>query len=508
MGVFRGALVLATVAACLTAACSFGIDTAGLAADGASAPEAASHDGPADSRRPSDAGPDDGRASDSSRSDSGRADSGPRESGPTDSTTDSDSRPSDTGPADSPHDTGPTDSRREDTAPEDTTFADSRPEDTGPEDTGPEDHGSDTEGVDSGPADSGVDVGVDAPSDGGSCNITAVQAVPGTGTYHVITDGGTNQQGIAETAGDLLVAILYAGQNPYSSAPLTTTPNMNLSVTDTLGNTYYAAPMYENTISNQAVVQIFYAPNIAGGYNVVTGMASTGLGMVQTGLFLQEYSGLATSDVVDVSSGQTAPPSTTVIEPLPMTTTASCDLVVGAFSDGHVDAQAINASGGWILRSSDRWDPAGAVDDAPIGVPAGSIVQAEMDLTTSPDNGWAAAQVAFRAATTTALPQPNQISFLSTPQSVMHGTCSSAVTLDSTLAAAPTRTATGVDVSLSAPDLTFYIDPACTYPIKSVLIGAGTDSQSFYFIGPTGGGQTITASAGFLGNATQNETLY
>jgi hypothetical protein len=357
--------------------------------------------------------------------------------------------------------------------------------------------GTDGAKVDGGDLDGGVDAG-DAGSDAPMvpCTIAAVQAVPGTGTYHVMQDGGSEQQFITETAGNLLVAVAYGGQGPGQTTPLTTVPNMKFTVTDTLGNTFHAAAMYENTNSNQAAIQIFYATNILPGANTVTVTSTTADGlMLQTGLFLQEYSGMAITDVVDVSSGQMAPSMTTQVVPPAVTTVTSCDLVVGAFTDGHVDGQPLDAGPGWTLRSTDRWDPGGAVDNAPTGgAPAHSVVAAEIDLSGGADDGWVAAQVAFRAASTSAPTQPDEIGFATPPQTVSAGSCSNVVTLRSDHGGSPAVTATGIDVELSGPGLAFYIDSSCKYPITDVYIGAGTYSQSFHFIGASKGSPIITAT--------------
>jgi hypothetical protein len=297
-----------------------------------------------------------------------------------------------------------------------------------------------------------------------------------------MTDGGSEQQFITETAGNLLVAIAYGGQGPGESTPPTALPNMTFKVTDTLGNTYYAASMYENTKYNQAAIQIFYAPNILGGPNTVTATSSTDESlMLQTGLFLQEYSGLALKDVVDVSTGQTAPSLTSQVVPGPMTTTTGCDLVIGAFTDGHVGGQPLDAGSGWMLRSTDRWDPGGAVDNAPTADPAHTVVEAEVLLSGGSDDGWVCAQIAFRGANTSAPTQPTQIVFATAAQTVSAGVCSDVVTLRAQNGGSAANTSTGIDVSLSSTGLTFYVDPACAYPITSLHIGAGTSSQSFYF---------------------------
>jgi hypothetical protein len=340
----------------------------------------------------------------------------------------------------------------------------------------------------------------------GPCAFTSVQAVPGTSLGQVMSKNPTAQQSIVESGGDLLVAIAYGGQNPGQTIPPTTAPNMTFSVSDTVGNTWYAAPMVENSRSNQAAIQIFYAANIQAGANVVTVTSSAQGLTLWTGMFLQEYSGAAKTNVVDVSSGQMAPSSSLAIAPPTMTTRTSCDLVVGAFTDGHVPGQPISPFAGWVKRSSDEWDPGGAFDDAPTPAMLGAKVVGGMNLSANADDGWVAQQVAFRGQFTSPLAQPDSLAFTTPPQTVKSGTCSPAVTIESRAASVAASTATGITMTLSAPSVTFYIDAACAFPISSLFIGAGTSSQSFHFKGTTGS-PSISASASGFAPAIQSETI-
>jgi len=266
--------------------------------------------------------------------------------------------------------------------------------------------------------------------------------------------------------------------------------------------------MYENSKSNQAAIQIFYAPDIKGGANTVTVTSATTLGLsLQTGLLLQEYSGAATSDVVDISSGQMAPSSTTTIEPGNMTTSL-CGRVIGAFTDGHVGGQTLSAGAGWTLRSTDDWDPGAAVDSVLQGIPAHSVVNAVMNLSAGADDGWVAAQVAFRGAGTASPLQPDKLVFANPPVTVSAGACSSVVTIDSRRGSTASITSTGIVSSLSGPaGLIFYIDSNCVYPIKNLYIGAGASSQSFYFMGANKGSALITATPTSLPATSQTETV-
>ena len=344
--------------------------------------------------------------------------------------------------------------------------------------------------------------------DWGPCNLVSLGAVPGTTEGQVMENTPTSQQTIGETSGSLLVVLAYGGQDPGSNdaSPPTTLPNMTFSVSDTLGNTYYAGPLVENWRWHQAAMQIFYAPNVIGGTNTVTvtSAAETGVSL-WTGAFLQEYSGVAATDVVDFSSGQAAPSSTTSVSPPAVASVRACELVVGGFTDGHVGGQSLNVFSGWVKRSTDDWDPGGAWDN-PDAAPAGTAVAGGMYLTGGADDGWVAAQMAFRGVNTVALQQPDSLGFETPTRTASVNGCSQAVVVQTQHGMTPAQTSTGITATLAGSGLTFAIDSACKYPISTLFIGAGTSSQPFYFKSSTTGSKTITVSG--LGSAImQTETV-
>ena len=348
------------------------------------------------------------------------------------------------------------------------------------------------------------------PITDGSCTIPFVQAVPATSTYQVIQQAASQKQLISATAGNLLVAIAYGGQNPGQSTPHTTDPNMTFDVTDSRGNTYYPGPMFENALSNQSAIQIFYAANVAGGSTVVTAASAAPSGItLWTGLFLQEYSGVATTDVVDISVGRSAPSSSMAVSPGAMTT-SRCSLVVGAFVDGHVDGQTLSPGDGWIFRSTDEWDPGAAVDNSPVGSATGTSVNALMNLSTGADTGWVATQMAFRAAGTTPPPQPTKLVFTNAPLMAKSGACAELDLATEDAMSAPVASSTGARIPLSTTGGTFYADSSCAYPITSVLIGAGTSNATVYFKPTATAASTVTVTAApsnGLAPATQSEQV-
>jgi hypothetical protein len=361
--------------------------------------------------------------------------------------------------------------------------------------------------------DAGRDGGlVDAatPIDAGDpCSgLAFVNAVPGTSLGQVMQNVPAMSQTIIEQGGDLLVAIAYGGQGPGQTMPLSTAPNMQFTVSDTLGNTWYAAPLVENSRSHQASLQIWFAPHVKAGSNTVTVKSSADQSVdLWTGLLLQEYAGIADSDVVDVSIGQMAPGSSADTQPGPMRVTAGCAVVVAAFADGHVTGQNITTVAGWQYRSTDAWDPSGCVDDGPGWARAGDTVNATMSLTVGADDGWVAQQVAFRAANTTPHPKPTGFAFLTMPRTVAKGACSPAVTIESRAGGVATPTSTGITLALSGGGLVFYADPACQFPIVNAYLGAGTSNTSFYFTGSVSGSPSLSANASTFQVVSQTETI-
>jgi hypothetical protein len=348
----------------------------------------------------------------------------------------------------------------------------------------------------------------------GSCGgippFARVQVVPATcpqGTLcHIITATNTDFQNIIETSGNLLVAFAYAGQNAHASHG-GTAPNMVFTVTDTLGNTFYPGPYVNNGKYNDSAIQIFYAPNIIGGVNTVTVNSTAGDGAQSTGIVLLEYSGLATTDVVDIASGQAAPASLAVATAGSITARSACDLVVGGMANGHVFLEPDTAGAGWVEPVLDEWDPAAFVDNVAVGTSFGSTADISINLAGGADDGWAATQIAFRSSSAPAMCQPSQLAFATAPQSVGHGTCSGVVTVQSQNSSGlPVITSAGINLTLSGAGLTFYSDSSCAFPTTSVLIGAGTSSTSFYYEAAAAGSPVISCTATGLSAFSQTET--
>jgi hypothetical protein len=199
---------------------------------------------------------------------------------------------------------------------------------------------------------------------------------------------------------------------------------------------------------------------------------------------------------------------TFLMTPGSMTIPNSCDLVVGAFQDGNVNAQDIDAGLGWVYRSTDDWCPAGAVDNAPDGGAQVATPNAKMYLTAGADNGWVATQMAFRPSTTLPQPQPTELVFKTAPQSVARAACSAGTTVESQAGGVARPTSNGIDLSVAvSPGLSLYVDAQCAWPMTRLFIGAGQTEQTFYFLATDGGTATVTLSSSGYSSVSQTETI-
>ncbi|HWX55325.1 MAG TPA: galactose oxidase-like domain-containing protein [Verrucomicrobiae bacterium] len=198
-----------------------------------------------------------------------------------------------------------------------------------------------------------------------------------------VVSTGTNSSAsqsvsLTETAGNLLVAAVYwNGSNA-------------ITISDSLGNTWNSAPVQDNSAA-ATDVQIWYAQNIKGGANTVT---LTQPWAVTAGFYVIEYSGLATTNVLDTSAGRIAPTSTQVADTGNLTTSGSRDLVVGLFADTWGSGTMTPASG-WISRGTDPNFYSLVVDNLPGGTgtfdPTASLPGSNSDA------AWSATAVAFKA---------------------------------------------------------------------------------------------------------------
>ncbi len=106
---------------------------------------------------------------------------------------------------------------------------------------------------------------------------------------------------------------------------------------------------------------------------------------------------------------------------------------------------------------------------------------------------------------------PTQLVIVSLPQTVMVGTCSGPVAVQSQDAAGNAVTAPGqVPIALSAsPAAGFelYGDAACATPMATAVVGVNTSTTIVYFRGMAAGAVTVTAASPGLQSGVQTENL-
>jgi hypothetical protein len=183
---------------------------------------------------------------------------------------------------------------------------------------------------------------------------------------------------ITETAGHLLVAAVYWNGSDTAS------------ISDSLGNTWNSVPV-QNNAATATDVRIFYAQNVKGGANTVTVKQPWA---VTVGFYLIEYSGIATTNALDATSGKIAPGSSHSIDSGNVTTTGCRDLVVGLFADTW-GGGTMAAGPGWISRGTDANFYSLVVDNGAGGTgtfdPKASLVGSNSDA------AWAATAASFKA---------------------------------------------------------------------------------------------------------------
>jgi hypothetical protein len=216
-------------------------------------------------------------------------------------------------------------------------------------------------------------------SSGGSGAATASYKQSGSSASP--TSGGslTATYSSAQTAGDLNV-VAVGWVDATSSVT---------SVTDSKGNTYIRA-VGPTIASGTATQSIYYAQNIvaaAAGANIVTVTFSTTV--PDPVVRIVEYSGIATSNALDVAVGASSTTGT-ALNSGSVTTTNANDLLVGS----DVVAFGITAAGSGYTQ---RVLSAGNTEEDEIVTSAGSY---SASATQSPSGWWIMQLTAFKAAST------------------------------------------------------------------------------------------------------------
>jgi hypothetical protein len=232
-------------------------------------------------------------------------------------------------------------------------------------------------------------------------------------------------------------------------------------------------------------IEIWYGLNSSGSGTAITvSYNGTGSG----GVNVSEFSGVATSNAVDVAPLTNAGISTNPITPTAVASNAN-DLIVGAAADTSVAATTAGPTNSFIALTE-------AANTNKI-VPAYRIVRATGSYSTGwteGNGGWDSAIVALKAAGTSTGPSLSSVTL--TPTSVTGGTSSTgSVTLSG---AAPTG---GATVSLSSSNTTSAQVPA------AVTISAGSTTATFKVTTSAVGSVTTLAITGTYNGGTQTATL-
>jgi hypothetical protein len=161
-----------------------------------------------------------------------------------------------------------------------------------------------------------------------------------------------------------------------------------ITVSDTQGNTYSSALQFDDTGGGNTGA-IFYALNIKAGANTVTVSYTPGTATLR--FSIAEYSGVATTAALDVSSSNQAV-SGTALDSGSVTTTADGELLVGMMINSSGDAWTAGTG-----YTSEEEVPTGASSklmfEDRIQASAGAV---SASATISPSDAWAAGIATFK----------------------------------------------------------------------------------------------------------------
>jgi hypothetical protein len=277
---------------------------------------------------------------------------------------------------------------------------------------------------------------------------------------------------LTPTSGHLLVALVI-----YQATPVAGTAGITVSVSDSLGNTWNAIPPVINNNYGNFNSQIWFSSGISGSSSDIITASSTQSHYPDMGLIVAEYSGFPASNVIDVQSGAYAPTSTTVINPGAVTATAGCDVAMMGTMDNYY---LPTAGAGATARVSDGSFPFIFEDNLTTGSRAGSSV--DLTANVSPADGlWVVSQAAFRVSNYVFnVPAPTKLAFTTSAITTTTWSCSPVTVQLQNSSSVAKNTETDVPLALSGGDVNYFSDSACTEPLSSATIWAGSNSQTIY----------------------------
>ena len=259
-------------------------------------------------------------------------------------------------------------------------------------------------------------------------------------------------------------------------------PARNISVSDTLGNTYSLALGPVTDIAQDVTLYIWYVPACKGGTNTVT-IVPAGTSALE--IHVSEWSGLANTNPVDVTAFATG--TGVAVSSGAKTTTSSGDLVFGY---GWVFNTASPGTGFTPLSLIN-----GDLDEYQIQSVAGSVAA----TFTQTSGTWAAAMVAFKSQASVTGPRVSMTS----PAPNATVTANSTV---SATASDPSSSITGVQFLLDGNNLGARVtSPPYSITWNTTTATAGTHSLSatvFDSAGLSANAAPISVTADNSGNAT------
>ena len=300
----------------------------------------------------------------------------------------------------------------------------------------------------------------------------AILAMAATGCFAQITfvqggkTGYSQSQHVScpaetNTANNLLIAAVYSTSN-----------SVTLSVADSLGDTWTALP---TDTSANGQVQMFYAITRGGSNTISANESSTAI----FGLFCSEWSGNATTGVVDAQTAANASGSTINMSSGNLTTTGSSDLLYCAFADKEEGAMTVGSG-----FTQDEIDTGfGALSEYKKNIAAGSYSCNAQDTHSS--SYWLAYAAAFKAA-----------SGSPTLQSITVAPATASVVVNGT----QQFTATGHYSDGSTSNLT----NSASWSASGTTGGGGGDSFSWVQSGKTGYSQSQHVSCPAETNTANN----
>ena len=211
--------------------------------------------------------------------------------------------------------------------------------------------------------------------------------VPAFVQYASAGNGGSGNAAVAFSASNITTNDLIVVHCLWGN----TTQTLS-SVTDTAGNTYTLIANSSVTESTNMRTQSAYAIITAGSGTKPTITCTRSSTSNAAWIEVAEYSGTATSGVLDQSAG-TSGTSATPTSPS-VTTTASGELIVGLFTQDGGAGETWTGGSGYTLRSPSTGSNERALEDQ-VQSTAGSI---SANATMSSSQSWTAVIITFKAS--------------------------------------------------------------------------------------------------------------